>query len=248
MDPPRDNPEVDQRLSRIATRWSMVLEAHGESAESAVSARQRLVEQYTGAVFRYLRGAVRDADVAEDLSGEFALRLLQGSFRNVRPGQGRFRDYVKKVLINLANEHYRSQKRRPGLVRSGTPDAVAVPELPGDGPSFEDCLREELLERAWKRLEQTQPRYYEVLRARVDNPELSSTVIAETLSERSGKRLTSDTVRKTLERSRAKLAELLLDEVARAAGTTGPDDLRDELKQLDLLKYCRSALERRTGA
>ena len=54
----------------------------------------------------------------------------------------------------------------------------------------------------------------------------------------------ADQVRKALQRSHAKFAELLVDEVATSLGAPSRDELAEELRELDLLKYCRSALER----
>ena len=52
--------------------------------------------------------------------------------------------------------------------------------------------------------------------------------------------------RKALQRSHAKFAELLVEEVAISLGEPSREELAKELGELDLLKYCRSALERRS--
>jgi hypothetical protein len=52
-------------------------------------------------------------------------------------------------------------------------------------------------------------------------------------------------VRKTLQRARAKYAELLVAEVARSMDDPTPDELEQELIDLELLPFCRSALGRR---
>jgi hypothetical protein len=49
-----------------------------------------------------------------------------------------------------------------------------------------------------------------------------------------------------LARSRVKFAELLLDEVATSLERPTHEELAAELRELDLLKYCRSALDRRS--
>ena len=54
--------ELDQRLSRISTIWTMVFEAHGAEADSATAAMAGLAQRYSGVVYRYLLGAVRDPD------------------------------------------------------------------------------------------------------------------------------------------------------------------------------------------
>src|SRR5262249_61027564 len=60
-----------------------------------------------------------------------------------------------------------------------------------------------------------------------------------------GKPVTAAGVRKALQRAHAKFADLLLDEVACSLEGPTPELLRAELRDLDLLRYCRSALERR---
>src|SRR5262245_54411461 len=106
-------PDLDERLSRMATMWTLVFEAHRGSEAGAVAARDRLIQRYRGAVYRYLLGAVRDADVAGDLCQEFILRFLRRDFRNVHPERGRFRDYVRTVLVHLVNDHHRSRQNWP---------------------------------------------------------------------------------------------------------------------------------------
>src|SRR5437867_9487672 len=93
--------DLNQRLSKIATLWTVVFRAHEGGADSAQEARNRLMLRYSGAVYRYLLGAVRDPEAAGDLCQEFALRFLRGDFRRAAPERGRFRDYVKSALINL---------------------------------------------------------------------------------------------------------------------------------------------------
>jgi hypothetical protein len=69
--------------------------------------------------------------------------------------------------------------------------------------------------------------------------------MAEQLSARLGTLMRPDQVRKALQRSHAKFAELLVDEVANSLGNATPDELAEEVRELDLLKYCQSALDRR---
>src|SRR5437870_3199292 len=101
-----------QRLSRIATMWTMVRKAHG-TRTGALPAQQMLMERYCTAVHRYLLGALKDEEAADELFQEFALRFLRGDFRRTEAGKGRFRDYVRTVLIHLVDDHYREKQRRP---------------------------------------------------------------------------------------------------------------------------------------
>ena len=63
-----DSQELNQRLSRISTQWTMVFWAHGPQADGRQAAVERLLERYGGAAIRYLLGAVRDPEVAEELA------------------------------------------------------------------------------------------------------------------------------------------------------------------------------------
>ena len=90
--------ELDQRLSRMSTQWTMVLQAHGDEADVANAALAGLAQRYLGVVYRYLLGSVRDPDAAAELTQELALRILRGGFRHADPHRGRFRDYLEDGL------------------------------------------------------------------------------------------------------------------------------------------------------
>ena len=76
--------DVNQHLSRISTMWTMVFQAH-KDAPQAAAAQAVLLERYCGAIYRYLLSAVRDANVADELAQEFALRFVKGYFRRASP-------------------------------------------------------------------------------------------------------------------------------------------------------------------
>jgi RNA polymerase sigma-70 factor (ECF subfamily) len=241
--------ELGQHLSQMTTEWTAVLRAHGGSPDGATLARQVLVERYSGAISRYLLASLRDPEGASELAQEFALRFMKGDFQAVHPERGRFRDYLKTVLINLIRQ-YRKQSK-----------ACTVSLPPGDiGPlapagddleqQFLSHWREELLARAWQELaelEQTtgQP-YHTVLRFRAEHPGASSDEMADQLGAYLGKRFTSAAIRQALHRAREKFAAFLLDEVSRSLENSSRDELDRELVDLGLLQYCRSALARRT--
>jgi RNA polymerase sigma-70 factor (ECF subfamily) len=237
-----DSSERNLRLSRIATQWSMVADAHRASGDAA-AARQRLFEQYAAPVYRYLLGAVRNEDVAEELCHEFAARFFAGDFGRADPQRGRFRDYVKRSLSNLVNDYFRTQSRWPRPLPEQAQFAAA--EIEEADRAFDASLREEILAQTWKSLEAKHPSYYAVLRLRVDRPDLRSQGVADELNRQRGKHITADTVRKTMERARAKFEELLVEEVAIACNAPTNEELALELQQLDLLKYCVAAMESR---
>ena len=242
-----DEATLNQHLSQIGTLWSKVVQAHGADAKSATLAQALLLERYGGAAYRYLLGAVRDPDVADDLAQEFALRFLRGDFRRADPDRGRFRDYLKTALIHLVTDHYRGQQALPRRLSADAPEPVVVPV---DGPEADEefvaSWRAELLDRAWKILARDSTAFHVVLRFHVQNPETTSAQAAQQVSAQLGRPVTADWLRQTLKRAHAKYADLLLDEVVHSLSTATPEvPLRQELQELGLLKYCRSALAKR---
>jgi RNA polymerase sigma-70 factor (ECF subfamily) len=239
--------DFQDRLSIINTHWTLLRQAHRGDEDDAARARAELMQRYHGAVYRYLLAGVRDPDVAADLSQEFAVRFLEGRFHKADPTRGRFRDYVKTCLFHLVGDYRRCQGKRPRLapLESNEPAAPAEP-LPGEDETFRDSWREELLVRAWLALERVQQEfgqpYYHVLRFRVEHPEFSSSQMAGQMSAQLGKSMTAAGMRQLLHRARERFAELLLDEVRQSLGPSGRDYLEEELAELNLLKYCQSAL------
>ena len=231
--------DPDDRLSRIATHWSAVIAAHAGPPDAAEAVRNRLLLRYTGPVYRYLLGAVRDPDTAADLCQEFAVRFLRGDFRRAAPDRGRFRAYVKSALVNLVNDHHRARQASPRPLDADPPEPV----LPSDD-DFAAGWQQSLLDQTWAALAEANPVFHAVLLLRVGEPDVASAEMAERLSQQLGKPMTAENVRKTLQRAHAKFAELLLDQVGESLDDPTADDLEAELKALDLLKYCRSALDR----
>jgi RNA polymerase sigma-70 factor (ECF subfamily) len=236
--------DLPDRLSTICTRWTLVFDAHRDQADEACRAQQALVLRYSGAIYRYLLGMLKDPHQAEDLAQDFAVRLVQGDFAAACPSRGRFRDFVKAALRNLVIDHWR--RRRPGQL----PEDFGEPadRGPTSDRAFLDRWREELLERAWEGLaafetESGQP-YYTLLRLKADRPELRSAQIALEVTGRLGRAVSETAVRKALQRARERFAELLLDEVARSIGSSSREDIEAELGELDLLTYCRPAVDR----
>ncbi|MDA1012828.1 MAG: sigma factor [Planctomycetota bacterium] len=230
-------------LGRIETHWSMIAKAHGDNTIEAGVIRNAVLGHYIGPVFRYLLGAVRHEETAEDLSHEFALRLLRGDFRKASPDHGRFRDYLKRVLINLVNDHFRMKQRSPEqfaehgeLVDPGT-------ETPSAPKSFEECIHDHLLTVTWDRLEEGNARYYAVLLARVESPETPAAELVSQVEHALGCEMTSATFRKTLARARMKYARILVQVVRETLGADEDADVRRELKSLGLLSYCEMVLE-----
>ncbi len=245
-----DDRQLNQRLSQIATVWSLVRQAHQGRDDDAAAARQEMMERYCGAVFRYLLAAVRDPHAAEDLTQEFALRFTRGLFRQADPGRGRFRDYVKTSLFHLVDDF---RKRHAKEARQGPlPEhELAAPgaEALNTEQAFLSCWRQELLSRTWEALERQEKAAGQplatVLRFRVDNPDVNAGAMAEQLGHQLGRSFTSAGIRQILHRAREKFSDFLLEEVARSLQTNDPERLQEELGELNLLKYCQTALQRR---
>jgi RNA polymerase sigma-70 factor (ECF subfamily) len=215
------------------------------------SARQRLVERYGGAARRYLLGALRDADAADELFQELALHFLRGDFRRADPERGRFRNYLKTALFRLVVQYRRRQQKQPLPLRDDAFEAAVADVEPVDcsEQDFLRCCRDEHLARAWHALEQieesTGQPFYAVLRFRADNPDMPSPLMAVRLGVQLGRPLTSAGVRQLLHRARERFADALLEDVAKSLDQPTEEHLEDELIELQLFDYCRPALQRR---
>jgi RNA polymerase sigma-70 factor (ECF subfamily) len=244
-----DDKAIADRISHISTCWTLVFEAHQGQAVAASRAQQELVQRYSGAVYRYLLGALRDADAADELSQEFALRFVRGDFKQADPERGRFRDFIKTALFHLVVDHFRKKKGRFQPLLADAPElAVEDSAVANADAEFLKRWREELLNRTWEALsaveKNTGQLFYTVLRYRAEHPDARSGQIAERLGARLRKPLTDVGVRQTLHRAREKFAELLVEEVRRSLQTDDAERVELELIDLDLLPYCRSAFDR----
>jgi RNA polymerase sigma factor (sigma-70 family) len=234
-----------ERLSQISTLWSVFQQAHGGPPEHAGPACRELLARYGGAVYRYLLGALRDPEAANDLAQEFALRFVRGDFRRAEARRGRFRDYLKTALSHLIVDYHRQRQHWHQPVSPEGADPAAPAESSADSEAaFLASWRAELLECTWKELLQANPRYHAVLRLRVEQPDLSSAQVAEQLTAQLGEPCNAAWVRKALQRAHDKYADLLLEVLAQSLPVGTAEALRQELHDLDLLKYCLTALER----
>jgi RNA polymerase sigma-70 factor (ECF subfamily) len=245
-----DKSSKPDRLSRISTFWSMVRAAQQGAPAAASDAQVKLLQRYSRPVRRYLLGALRDPDAAEELYQEFFLRFVRGDFKNASPERGRFRDFVKTVLFHLIVDHQRRQRSNPQPLDANVPEPTAAPALDPEH-EFAERWRHELLRRAWAALaeaeRQTGRPLHTVLRLKIDHPKLSSAELAEQFAARLGKPVTIDSLRQALHRARERFADLLLAEVAHSLQHPSRDKLEQELLELRLLVYCQPALKRRGG-
>jgi DNA-directed RNA polymerase specialized sigma24 family protein len=241
------------RLSQIATMWTEVVRVCGGAADDPRAVAAALIGRYQEAVYGYLTAALRDPDRAAELFQEFALRFLRGDFKHFDPRRGRFRDYLRTVLINLVRGSYARAGRLQPV--AGVPDQLPDPaaEAPEPDDSFVVNWRQALLSAAWRALEDEQarggPPYYSALRARADRPDCPSSAIAAQLTAqlRPAEPFTDAGVRKLLQRGRELFTEQVVAEVARSVPTRDPDRVAQELIDLGFYWFCKKALARWPG-
>lgn len=227
--------ETSHHLSHISTLWTQLVESHQDEELDGV--RQSLLLRYRNAVRRYLFGAIKDIDLADELFHEFSIRFLKGDFRRATPERGRFRDYIRKVLINLVNEHHRQHGKQPAQLDADI-DVSVEASIDED---FDHCVRDELMSRTWEKLKTVNQTYHDVLWLRVTEPDLSSRDMAEQLTL-TGTSMTSAGVRKTVERARARFSKLFTDEVMDFVEFDSTTELYAELKRLNLTQFCGEEL------
>src|SRR5262249_51169162 len=149
-----DRIEVDRHLSEISTAWTALFRAQQGVDSQAGLARAEVLERYGPAIHRYLLGATRDPDGADELHPQFALNFLKRDFRHADPNRGRFRDYLKTSLNHLVNQWRRGSRSRFQPLK----DEVAVPvgesAAPVEDEDFVTIWREELIHRTWSALKE----------------------------------------------------------------------------------------------
>jgi RNA polymerase sigma-70 factor (ECF subfamily) len=241
--------QLEQHISQITTAWTVLFQAHASEGTSVDKAREQLLQRYSAPVYRYLLSAVRNADVADDLFQEFALRFVRGDFKRADPERGRFRDFLKRGLYHLVVDHYRRLQRQPQpLAPEQSEPAGGEPVELESEREFLAIWRAEVMNRTWQALEQVeresgQP-LYTVLRCRIDHPELPSPEMAVRLAARLHRDVSPQWVRKWLARGREKFSDLLLREVERSLEHPTEESVSEELIDLGLSDYCQAALKR----
>jgi RNA polymerase sigma-70 factor (ECF subfamily) len=230
------------RLEAISTRWSLLRLARDDSAASQQEARRALVLRYLPAIHRYLRAiAGNDAD-ADDLCQDVAVRLLSGDFGSVDPERGRFRDFLKTVLRNMALNYWKRQKRRRGVPLD--PAQFTADE---EDSRWLDVWRGSVLELVWKAFEQRERTQRgsvaaRLLRLRMEYPDDTSAALAERLTAATGKPFTPEALRQALRRARRQFVDLLLVEVAQGLDDPAPEAIENELSALGLREYVADLL------
>jgi RNA polymerase sigma-70 factor (ECF subfamily) len=242
--------ESENHLSRIATLWTLVRQAHEPVPGAVQVAQKQMLERYGGAIRRYLHGVLRDPEAADEVFQEFAVKFLHGKLAGADPGRGRFRDFVKGVLFHLVADHHQRRKKLPQALPADHPElAVSPPSMVEIDRDFLTSWRDDLLARTWQALEasekETGKPFFAVLRFRANHPDMPSAQMAEELTRSIGKALTAANARQLLHRAREKFADLLLEEVMHSLESPDIEQVERELIELNLFEYCRPALERR---
>jgi RNA polymerase sigma-70 factor (ECF subfamily) len=204
-----------------------------------------LIDRYYGAVYRYLLGATRDEDAALELFQDFAVRFLRGDFRRANPELGRFRDYLKTALIHMVTDHRRAGRLRPITLADGGAH-VTDPQWE-DEAEFARSWREELIDQAWKVLATQHPTHHAALALHVDQPDLSSSQLAEQIGQTMKRPVSAGNMRVILHRARERFAEILVEQVEQSLGSCTSTELKAELEELQLLSLCGDALAKRSG-
>ena len=98
----------------IETRWTLVLQARGESP-AAQSALSELCEAYYAPVLTFIRQGHQE-EAARDLTQEFFASLLaRGGFDTVQPNRGRFRSFLLGAVKHfLADQYDRARAAKRG--------------------------------------------------------------------------------------------------------------------------------------
>jgi DNA-directed RNA polymerase specialized sigma24 family protein len=250
-----DPASQEKRLSRMKTQWTALFQAHRPEGDAAGRARRELLLHYHAAVQRYLLGMLRDATAAEELAQDFAVRFLRGDFKQADPERGRFRDFLKTSLRRLVFDHWGRKQRAVTKEAGPLPkDSGMFPAAPATADAdevFDNGWREELLARTWDALAEAEiasgAPFHAVLRFKVAHPDLRTAQLAEQLGPLVGRTFTEAGLRQLVHRARDRFADLLIDEVGRSLETADEQAIEQELIDLHLLDYCRSALKRRAG-
>lgn len=224
--------ERPRELKLISTHWTMV------------SNPSRFVTRYGAAVRAYLRALLPTRHDADDVEQEFLLQVVERGFPTVAPGRGYFRHYLIAVVRNAALAHLKRQSKRP----LASADLAQVATDSDATREWQQSWRECVLQNTWHALRDHQKRtkgnqFHAVLKVSVDHSEEDSVSQAARVSTLSGQELSPEAFRKQLSRARRKFGEFLIQEVSRTISDVTPETLRDELQELDLLKYVKGMLE-----
>lgn len=241
--------EVSLNLGNVETQWSLVRRAHDTSLESAAVARQALVMRYAPAIRRFMQIVARDNQLADELSQEAIVRVLQGDFAGADPQRGRFRDLLKTALRNMARNYWSAENR----AAKNDVDLSLLEDSADHEAELEaqwaERWRENVLAITWQQLKAAQESQHgsvmhTVLKLRSEFPDESSSQLAQRLSKATGRSFNDVATRQQLRRARRKFAQLLIAEVAQGLEEPSAEVLQDELIAIGLYASVKDALPR----
>jgi RNA polymerase sigma factor (sigma-70 family) len=243
--PQRDESVLASRLDAIATRWSLVQQAHASGTPgNATTARQALVLRYARSIRRYVGGMLRNPEDADELAQEVVVRLMQGDFAGADPNRGRFRDLLKTAVRNMVHNHWAKANRRK--TADANLDEVAGSSDPQDA-KWDAEWQQNILEHAWAALLQFESQNpnnpaHTLLRLRTEFPQAASEQLAEKLSQKTRTPLRADTCRQMLRRARLRFAEAIVTEIGIGLADPTPSRVAEELAVVGLLEHVKDFL------
>jgi RNA polymerase sigma factor (sigma-70 family) len=244
MSPDRHESQLASRLEGIATRWSLVRDAHtGGTPQSATAARQALVLRYAKSIRRYVGGIVKKADDADELAQDVVMRLMKGDFGGADPNRGRFRDLLKTAVRNMVHNHWAKANRR----KTADADLSLVGKEEADDPAWTAEWQANVLDHAWSALKEFERKNpanpaHTLLKLRTEFPDATSDELAVKLGAKTKGAVRADACRQMLRRARLRFAEALVTEVGVGLADPSPARVADELAALGLLEYVRDFL------
>lgn len=240
---------MDSNLNEIPTCWTDIRLANEGSPEQARIALEILLKRYEQAIRRYLLGAMRDVDAADEVYQNFATRLISGGFRCADPARGRFRDLVRTSLARMVTDYHRARQRSTPADHLARPVADLREPDDEDDQRFQEVWLWNFLERAWDRLaqyeNQTRKPLHAILRIRTEQPRLNSAGLAAALGERLGQTFTVVAARRLLHDARIRYVAGFVIEVEQSLDNPTADELESELQWLGMLDRCRDYLRNR---
>ncbi len=238
---------ANSRLSRIETHWSVVHKAHN-SQNNGASAFAILVDRYGPAIKRYLLGSLKSEEAASEVFQEFALRLVNGDFKNASEHKGRFRNMIKTALYRLMIDYHRKQARSRKL-NSGQPaEEIADHQerVVEDDEKFLISWRQSLLDETWSRLKELEQKtgqpYYQILKARTDEPRLTTKQLHRLLQSTGTSIPELCSFRVFLHRARKRFSTILLQLVIESLDMPSEEAVELELIELGLHHYCKPVI------
>ncbi len=229
-----------------STRWTVVLAAGGDGVTPSHSyqALSELCRIYWRPVYLFLRRQGHAPADAQDLTqGFFADLIASRSYARANPEKGRFRSFLLGALkYFVADERARQQAQKRGGERLREPfDEAAIAEAEKQLAAKECWDTYHFYDRAWaeallrhgmRRLREEwafagKSVIFEALKGRL-SPGVEETVPYDEIARRLGR--AAATLRKDVERLRARYGEILRDEVR---GTVAdPSEVDAELHYL----------------